>query len=223
MARLWLVRHGQAGAVDGDYDQLSALGQQQATLLGDYFKQRGLRFDYAQSGTLQRQQQTLDKLLCANVTTLLASPTSALNELPFQDLARCWASQQSPPVRDLQLAANLSQVLRSTLGAWIEQELVEPPLNWLDFQAAALDWLEDLRTHHHSSDELLVVSSGGTIGTLMAALVDAPDLAMLRFNLQLRNTAVCEIELRPRRAHLVSFNSLPHLELVDGGKLITLI
>lgn len=223
MARLWLVRHGQAGAVDGDYDQLSKLGQQQAALLGEYFKQRDLHFDYAQSGTLQRQRQTLEKLLTCNSTAQLAQPTSALNELPFQDLANCWAAQQTPPLQDLRLADNLSQVLRSTLSTWIEQRLVDPPLTWQDFQRSALDWLEDLRAQHHPSDELLVVSSGGTIGTLMAALVDAPDLAMLRFNLQLRNTAVCEIELRPRRAHLISFNSLPHLELVEGGKLITLI
>jgi len=223
MARLFLVRHGQAGAVDGDYDKLSPTGERQAELLGQYFQQRQLRFGLAQSGTLQRQRQTLDIALSHCSSDQRAAPDPALNELPFQDLARIWAAQQNPPPIKDPLSGKLADILKSAIGDWINNVLIEPPLSWNKFQSDALQWLESTRQQHHSANDMLVVSSGGTIGTIMTALVDAPDLSMLRFNLQLRNTAICEIQLSPRRAHLTSFNSLPHLDLLEGGKLVTLI
>ena len=58
MGTLYLVRHGQASFGAADYDQLSPLGQQQSVRLGAYFREKGLRFDSALTGTLRRQQQT---------------------------------------------------------------------------------------------------------------------------------------------------------------------
>jgi broad specificity phosphatase PhoE len=54
---IYFVRHSQAGP-RGNYDELSALGWQQAQLLGDYLAQQGLRFDAIYAGSLQRQQDT---------------------------------------------------------------------------------------------------------------------------------------------------------------------
>ncbi len=62
MSTIYFIRHGQAGSRDA-YDQLSALGQQQAILLGEYFAQQGLRFDQVVTGTLQRQQHTAQLVL----------------------------------------------------------------------------------------------------------------------------------------------------------------
>ena len=59
MGTLFLVRHGQASFGADDYDQLSALGQQQSVRLGEYFKSKGVTFSAAMSGTLKRQTQTL--------------------------------------------------------------------------------------------------------------------------------------------------------------------
>ncbi len=223
MAKLWLVRHGQAGAVDGDYDKLSTLGERQAQLLGEYFKQRELHFDVTQSGTLKRQISTLNSVLehCTSAEQL--TKTAALNELPFQQLAQCWAEQQQPRLTAAPLANELSRVLRSTLTDWIGSQLYNEPLSWANYRKDAVDWLENLREQYHSADNLLVISSGGTIGTLMASIVEAPDLSMLHFNLQLRNTGVCEIELGRRRSHLISFNNLPHLDSIEDGGLMTLI
>ncbi|MGH6638721.1 MAG: phosphoglycerate mutase family protein, partial [Polaromonas sp.] len=58
MGTLYLVRHGQASFGAADYDVLSALGHQQSLRLGEYFKDKGLTFDAALTGTLNRQIQT---------------------------------------------------------------------------------------------------------------------------------------------------------------------
>ena len=45
MSFLTLVRHGQADFFAEDYDQLTALGEQQAQLLGEYWVRQGQHFD----------------------------------------------------------------------------------------------------------------------------------------------------------------------------------
>ena len=58
MGTLYLVRHGQASFGAQNYDMLSPLGHQQSRRLGEYFNQKGIHFEAALTGTLNRQQQT---------------------------------------------------------------------------------------------------------------------------------------------------------------------
>ena len=54
MGTLYLVRHGQASFGAEDYDQLSALGHRQCVALGQYWRERGMRFDAVLTGSLKR-------------------------------------------------------------------------------------------------------------------------------------------------------------------------
>jgi broad specificity phosphatase PhoE len=54
---VYFFRHGQAGSRD-DYDRLSELGHEQATLLGAHVAREGWRFDRVLCGGLRRQQET---------------------------------------------------------------------------------------------------------------------------------------------------------------------
>ena len=58
MGTLYLVRHGQASFGAADYDNLSELGHRQAVRLGEYWRERGMRFDAVITGTLKRHRQT---------------------------------------------------------------------------------------------------------------------------------------------------------------------
>src|SRR5580658_10555567 len=60
MSTLTVVRHGQARPFDSNPDQLSALGEEQARMLGEYWKRLGVTFDEMWSGSLQRQRQTAE-------------------------------------------------------------------------------------------------------------------------------------------------------------------
>ena len=57
MTSIYLIRHGQAGPRQR-YDELSALGREQARRLGEHLASRRLRFDAVVSGTLNRQRET---------------------------------------------------------------------------------------------------------------------------------------------------------------------
>ncbi len=63
MGTLYLVRHGQASFGADDYDRLSERGHAQALRLGQYWRERGLRFDAVLAGTLLRHTQTLDGIV----------------------------------------------------------------------------------------------------------------------------------------------------------------
>jgi broad specificity phosphatase PhoE len=58
MGTLYLVRHGQASFGADDYDVLSEMGYRQSVRLGEYFTYKGVTFDAALTGTLNRQIQT---------------------------------------------------------------------------------------------------------------------------------------------------------------------
>src|SRR5947209_16295625 len=58
MSSLTLVRHAQASFFADDYDQLSAIGQQQSRLLGEFWVRGGLHIDDVYAGPRQRHQQT---------------------------------------------------------------------------------------------------------------------------------------------------------------------
>ena len=60
MSEIYFVRHGQASFGTGNYDQLSELGHEQAWLLGEYFREREIRFDHIITGDMVRHRETAE-------------------------------------------------------------------------------------------------------------------------------------------------------------------
>src|SRR5262249_2210250 len=58
MSHLFLVRHGQASFLEPDYDKLSAKGEAQSRLLGEYWAEQRMVFDRIYSGPRVRQRET---------------------------------------------------------------------------------------------------------------------------------------------------------------------
>src|SRR5260370_41378564 len=58
MSRMFLVRHGQASFSEPNYDKLSATGEAQARLLGQYWVRHNVAFDSVCSGPRVRQGET---------------------------------------------------------------------------------------------------------------------------------------------------------------------
>jgi broad specificity phosphatase PhoE len=58
MSTLYLIRHSQASFLSENYDKLSPIGEQQATILGKYWATRKLKFDRLATGPRERQKQS---------------------------------------------------------------------------------------------------------------------------------------------------------------------
>ncbi len=226
MGSLYLVRHGQASFGAADYDQLSANGHEQCRLLGAYWRERGERFDAVFTGTLRRHGQSwagisegLGDALPA--TALPATALPGLDEYDSEAVVRAIHPAPLPPPTDAEAVRQHFRLLREGLLAWMRGEVAPegmPP--HADFAAGVADALARVRALDAAS-RVLIVSSGGPISTAIGQVLACPAETVVALNLQLRNSSVTEFGFNPKRHHLVTFNTLPHLDTAQARGRIT--
>ena len=108
MTTLYLIRHGQASFGQENYDQLSELGEAQATKLGQALSQRLPAFDAVVLGTMQRHKQTAVNCLAGfdlEFDELSPQFMTGWNEYDHQDILA-----QSRP--EFKTAASMMEFIR---------------------------------------------------------------------------------------------------------------
>jgi broad specificity phosphatase PhoE len=216
MATLFLVRHGQASFGAANYDCLSATGRQQARWLGEYFRDRGLSLKRVVAGTLVRQQDTASEILSAmGVAGSSMASHPGLNEYDGEALYRAYTGGADHRAHQNGDYHDYWRTFRSAYHAWTQDTLADMTESWAEFGARINGALTQACEGTSREDAILVVSSGGAIGRAAADLLGAPAQTAIELNLQFRNTAFCEIIVGRDTRRLLSFNSVPHLELPD--------
>jgi broad specificity phosphatase PhoE len=212
MGTLYLVRHGQASFGADDYDQLSDLGRRQSVRLGEYFAERGIRFDALLAGTLRRQRQTL--------AGILEGMDHAGDHLAWEGLNEYDADAVIAAVHPAPLGKPDTpdayrqhfRLLRDGLAQWMAGTVSPRGMPaYDDFVAGIAGALDHVRTHH-VGQKVLMVSSGGPIATAVGRVVGASPEATIDLNMRIRNTSVTEFAFTPKRHMLVSYNGIPHLD-----------
>jgi len=227
MGVIYVVRHGQAAFGTENYDQLTEIGFAQARLLGAYFAKRKIHFDAVFTGTLRRQMETADAILESHPE----HSASAREIIPGLDEYKPEAiltalTGESPVMtaagaarRDPMVVREHFRLLREALLAWAEDRT--RPVDMMpfaEFQDGAVGALIEAR-QRFADGHVLVVSSGGAIGAMVAQVLNAPAATAVELNLRIRNSSLTEFASTPRRHHLVSFNGLPHLDSGDPSLL----
>lgn len=221
MGNLYLVRHGQASFGAADYDQLSPRGHEQCRLLGAYWRERGQRFDAVFTGTLKRHAQSLAAIVEGLGEALPATALPGLNEYDSEAVVRAVHPAPLPPPTDAQAVKQHFRLLRQGLLAWMRGETAPagmPP--HAAFAAGVADALARVLALGVGR-QVLIVSSGGPIATAVGQVLACAPEAVVELNLRLRNASVSEFAFNPRRHHLVTFNTLPHLDSPERRELIT--
>ncbi|MFN3304055.1 MAG: histidine phosphatase family protein [Roseateles sp.] len=221
MGNLYLVRHGQASFGAADYDQLSATGHEQCRLLGAYWRERGQRFDAVFTGTLKRHVQSLAGIVEGLGEALPAVALPGLNEYDSEAVVRTVHPEPLARPTDAEAVKQHFRLLRQGLLAWMHGEAAPagmPP--HAEFAAGVADALARVLALGVGR-RVLIVSSGGPISTAVGQVLACPPEAVVELNLRLRNSAVTEFAFNPRRHHLVTFNTLPHLDSAERRGLIT--
>lgn len=221
MGTVYLVRHGQASFGADNYDQLSELGMRQCRRLGEYFRHKGIRFDAALVGTLERQKQSLACI--AEGLQMPIEPLSwpGLNEYDSKAVVQAIHPEPLERPTTPELVREHFRLLREGLAAWIEgRTKPEGMISHADFVSGITSALDHVRATHYKK-KVLVVSSGGPISTIVAHTLGAPHNAMIEINLRIRNSSVSELTFTPKRHSLVTFNTLPHLDQPDHASWIT--
>lgn len=213
MGTLYLVRHGQASFGAADYDKLSELGHRQSVRLGEYWRERGLRFDAVITGTLRRHRETWEGIAEGlGVAQRDVLPWPGLNEYDSHAVIASIRTEPLEPPDSPERYREHFRLLRDGLTAWMEGRTEPRGMpRYLDFVEGVTSALDHVRGRHHGA-KVLVVSSGGPIATAVAHVLGAPSATSIDLNLRIRNTAVSELAFTPKRHMLLTYNTLPHLD-----------
>jgi broad specificity phosphatase PhoE len=226
---IYVVRHGQAAFGTEHYDRLTEIGFAQSRLLGAYFGRRNIRFDAVFTGTLRRQTETAQGIFEGHPELGLPSVREAfpaLDEYKPEAVMLAFTGDFPTPAlaaarRDPVVVRDHFRVLREALLAWAEDRTKPQGMPaWRAFQDGAVAALIEARQRFPDGN-VLVVSSGGPIAAIVAAVLNAPPATAVELNLRIRNSALSEFAATPRRHHLVSFNGLPHLDTNPDPTLMT--
>jgi broad specificity phosphatase PhoE len=237
MGRLFLVRHAQASFLGRDYDKLSATGETQARLLGEYWAHRRMRFDSAYCGPRARQTGTAE--IVGESCRRCALPWPQL--VPAQEFDEYHGDavlEQALPrllesdgqVRELHRAfrsstgieeqlKNFQRMYESVIHKWVDGEMTLTGVeSWPEFCARVHRGVSQILAAGGHGRQVVVFSSGGPVSVAMQRALDLSPQATLRVAWMVRNCSFSEFLFSSDRFTLSTFNAFPHL---DSASLLT--
>jgi broad specificity phosphatase PhoE len=230
MSHLVIVRHGQASFLEPDYDKLSAKGEIQSRLLGEYWAARKLDFPNVYTGPRKRQRETARIVGEVYRQQGLGWPEPAVLE-EFDEFkaeavlghALAGLVESDPDVRRLhedfrtssgteQRHKSFQRVFEVVIGRWARGELAVPGIEpWPDFCLRVHRGLRQLVENGNSGRRIVIFTSGGPAGVAVQKALDLSTDATLRSAWMMRNGAYSEFLFSPNRFTLSTYNANPHL------------
>ncbi len=204
MPTIYLIRHGKASPEADDYDRLSPTGYEQSRLLGTELKRRGLSVGAVVTGSLLRQRQTATAALAEAGIDFEPAVDDRWNEYDHLDLLSRF------PIE----TGSLQQRLDACLTSWTTAEEAGPG-SFPHFRDGVRAALADVAAGLDRGRTALVFTSGGVIGAVCSALMNAPDSAFVMMNRVTVNASVSKVAHGRGGTQLLSFNDHAHLE--QGG------
>jgi broad specificity phosphatase PhoE len=229
MSILFLVRHGQASFLERNYDKLSAKGEQQSRMLGDYWAGLKLGFDRVYSGPKVRQRETARLVgeVYQRAGLLWPEPVVLAEFDEFQaevvmertlpqliesdsDIRRMHQAFKDAQTRPEQFKT-FQQIFEVVIGRWADGKLplegIEP---WADFSARVQRGLAKFPENGNRGQRIAIFSSGGPVGVAMQKALDLSTEATLRAAWMVRNCSYSEFLFSAGRFTLSSYNATPH-------------
>lgn len=216
MGVVLLVRHGQASFGSDDYDVLSETGWEQGRRLGAWLRERGVEPSAVTRGTMRRHRETTEAAGWG-----AAGADAGWDEFDHLSVIAAYPDAPEGPLdrREFQRVFELATARWTSGEGDGEGEYAEP---WSAFRARVARALTAACDAAGPGGTQVVVSSGGPIAAVAAALVDpeADDATFARlwsrFNTVLVNSSVTRVVVGSTGARLLTYNEHPHLE---GGLL----
>jgi broad specificity phosphatase PhoE len=219
MSVLLLVRHGQASWGAADYDRLSGLGEQQASVLGRALRERGTRPDVLVHGRMTRQRETA-RLLGEAAGWSDWSEDDAWDEMNHEEVLQRQRRHHTF-AGDSPTRAEFQAWFEAATDRWTagghDHEYTESFPAFGDRVLAALDGLTG---RLDAGATAVVVTSGGPIARITAELLGGGADLHRRIAPVVVNASVTKLVVGQRGITLVSFNDHSHLEL-SGAQLLT--
>ncbi|MES2956467.1 MAG: histidine phosphatase family protein, partial [Pseudomonadota bacterium] len=183
MGTLYLVRHGQASFGAEDYDVLSEMGYRQSLRLGEYFKYKGISFEAAFTGTLQRQLKTFAGICEGMETPMEAMAWAGLNEYDSEAVIGAIHPHKLEKPTSPEMYRSHFRLLKDGLAQWMAGVVSPKGMpSYTDFVAGITGVLDHIRKSH--TGNVLLVSSGGPISTAVGHVLGTAPETTIELNLR---------------------------------------
>lgn len=234
MGQLTVVRHGQAGFLQAEYDILSDLGSVQARKLGEYWVARGVRFDRVYYGPARRQSGTGEIVRRMYAAAGIDWPEPVclreFDEYPGIEVIRAFLPGLIDRHEDLRLldtefrtagehrvaARAFEKMFQRVTRMWVSGELESPEIEtWQAFCDRVEGGIAKVREGGGSP---VVFTSGGVMAATARIALDLSPQRTLELSWTPRNASYSEFLFSGERFSLNTFNAYPHL---DSPELLT--
>ncbi|ATZ68688.1 histidine phosphatase family protein [Acinetobacter haemolyticus] len=226
MSTIYLVRHGQASFGAASYDQLSAKGEQQAQVVGNFFKHTLKNQPLVLAGSMQRHQQTAQLALAQGFTDVSIQTESSWNEFDHQHVFAQYEPRFNQPEllkQDVAQVANprayLAKIFDGAIDRWIgEQYDHEYHETWLGFQSRVESALQALSQHMDVTQQrqAVVFSSGGVISVAVGKVLGLNAKQIFALNWSIANASITTLRWTDECLQLLSFNEHHYLKAHDA-------
>ncbi len=231
MSTLALVRHGQASFFAENYDQLSPLGEQQARLLGQYWVERGVRFDEVYTGPRVRQIETA--ALAGEAFARAGLPWPEPQFLPELDehqvdrLIKVRIGEiirEHPHVGPLHAAYHAAEAPRDRhrtfqlmfeqlVMLWVAEKIgAEEVESWPAFRKRVGEGLARITDGEARGRSVAAFTSVGAITVSLQVSTGCGDRAAFDLGWRVRNCSITDFVFSGDRLTMDGFNAYPHLQ-----------
>jgi len=231
MGRVFLVRHAQASFLEPDYDKLSATGEAQARVLGEYWVRHKIVFDRVSTGPRVRHRDTEKAVRETFTGNGLKFPEPVvfdefdefqgdvvLEKSLFQlcatnahirDLDAAVRIANSPPQR----RRNFQKLFEAVITMWVSGELtVDGVESWEDFLARVNRGLSRFLSAASKNETCVIFTSGGPVAVSVQRALHFSTQDTLQVAWMPRNCSYSEFVFSGDRFTLSTFNSFQHLD-----------
>lgn len=227
MARIHLVRHGQASFGADDYDQLSQIGVQQSQIIGRAMALQAENAHFV-SGTLKRHKQTLTGF--QQGASVISEPVfdARLNEFDYLGIIKAMRPELDSIKalkKEFSKAENPNLAFQSiydtAMQRWASGEFdSDYSETRQNFKKRINGALGSIVSDLPKNAEVFVFSSGGPISAIIQDVMSLNEDVTRQIERVLHNASVTTISISSRGTHLIALNQYHHLE-AENGELIT--
>jgi len=220
MSTLYLVRHGQASAGTDNYDRLSPLGRQQASLLGQWWQKQGFTPELVCNGSLERQRDTAQLATEGLNDGIRRDEHADLNEYNHRQVDTYYGEGVQSDNPESLTFDDYVGIMTRWRSAQPDPESVE---SWESFSNRGWQAIKNLCAKHSDSEHLAFFTSGGVIATVISQVLDLEFHHTIDAIWRIRNASITTLHFDGDNARLIDFNTVPHLQEHGDSSLITLI
>lgn len=217
-----LIRHGQASFGQQNYDQLSATGEIQAQVLGEYLAEIINETPFVVSGSMQRHQQTAHLALQQFIVEPKINIDDCWNEFDHQQVFAQYNARFANPKlikQDIAAAENptefMTELFNAAMMRWIDakhdHQYTE---SWIGFNQRVDQALQNLALllDKHKPKHAAVFSSGGVISLILAKLLELNFAQTADLIWTISNASTTTLHFVDQQFHVLAMNQYQYLQ-----------